>query len=105
MFVTFHLVCLGWIFFRAESLADSWAIVSALATDWSMPFLDAPVLLPGALFVAVLLVVQVLQSHLGSLRERIAPLPIGLRWALWYGMVFAIVLFGTTGSQFIYFQF
>ena len=37
--ITFHLVCFAWIFFRAESFADSWQIIANLFTlDGSFDF-------------------------------------------------------------------
>ena len=77
MLVTFQLVCLGWIFFRAATVHDSRVIVTRLFSDWGAPFLDLPVLLPGALFVGLLLAVQVMQERVGSLRVWLAPRPVG----------------------------
>jgi len=31
---TFHLVCLAWVFFRADSLSTAWAILGRLFTGW-----------------------------------------------------------------------
>lgn len=31
---TFHVVCLGWVFFRAESLDAAWAMLDRLVTGW-----------------------------------------------------------------------
>jgi D-alanyl-lipoteichoic acid acyltransferase DltB (MBOAT superfamily) len=31
---TFHVVCVGWIFFRAESFSAAWDMISAFLTNW-----------------------------------------------------------------------
>lgn len=40
MFVTFHFVCLSWIFFRAQTFADAWIMLRQLG-DWSTPIQHA----------------------------------------------------------------
>ena len=106
MFITFHLVCVGWIFFRARTLGDAISVLSGISSDWGTLFVDASVFLHGALGVCVLLVVQIVQVRLGSTRTAIERLPIVVRWVLWYALIAAIVLLGVEGgSQFIYFQF
>lgn len=36
-FVTFHVVCFGWIFFRADSFGRAWDVITQLATAWGQP--------------------------------------------------------------------
>jgi alginate O-acetyltransferase complex protein AlgI len=36
VFVTFHLVCLAWVFFRAQTLSDAWHVVDASVTGLPM---------------------------------------------------------------------
>ncbi len=104
--VTFHLVCAGWVFFRAESIRDALHIFASLAGPLDPPFVDAAVFLhalPGAL---LLLAVQLVQERRGSVREQVTALPAPLRWAGWYALLAGIALLGVDGgSQFIYFQF
>ncbi|HEX6664808.1 MAG TPA: MBOAT family protein [Gaiellaceae bacterium] len=35
--VTFHVVCFGWIFFRADSFGRAWDVITQLATAWGQP--------------------------------------------------------------------
>ena len=109
MAITFHLACLGWIFFRAETLADSATIVGGmlgLGSAYAAPFVDVDVLLNASLGIAVLLVVQVWQERFGAVRDSLARGPVWVQWAGAYGLVLAISLLGVeAGAQFIYFQF
>jgi alginate O-acetyltransferase complex protein AlgI len=36
-FVTFHVVCFGWIFFRADSFGRAWDVITQLGTAWGQP--------------------------------------------------------------------
>ena len=109
IFIAFHLVCLGWVFFRAETLGDSLQILEGIlgfGQSYAAPFFDANILANAALGVALLLAVQVWQERLGSVRESLARAPLAVRFAAVYLLVFAISLFGVeAGAQFIYFQF
>jgi alginate O-acetyltransferase complex protein AlgI len=46
---TFHFVCLGWVFFRAESLGDAFSVLGRIATGWT----QAPELVSGAVALAI----------------------------------------------------
>jgi len=102
--VTFHLVVLGWVMFRAESLGSTWAFLSRLASPGAATLWTAPVL--AAIVVAIgpqLLParpVQALQDRIGRLR------PLVLAPAL---AVLILFIGATVPSQgvppFIYFRF
>jgi alginate O-acetyltransferase complex protein AlgI len=101
--LTFHLVCFGWIFFRAGTLGDALSLFRALmdwrpgmATEWIRPF---------SLLVTPLLLIQASQAVTGDLQ---APrrLPLPLRALLYAGLLLGILLFGRDQAEpFIYFQF
>ena len=60
----------------------------------------------AVLALLLLCVVSVLQQK-GSVREKIAGKPLPLRWILWYGLLFGVILLGCYGpgysaSEFIY---
>jgi len=104
--VTFHLVCLAWVFFRAETLADATALLGSLAGPWRAPAVDASVFAHALLGLALLIPVEIARERGSDVRARLAALPLPLRWASWYALIFAVVLLGVDGgSQFIYFQF
>jgi D-alanyl-lipoteichoic acid acyltransferase DltB (MBOAT superfamily) len=104
MFITFHLVCLSWVFFRANTLADAVAILRGVFEPAEQLYLTG--LPSGALACMVLVAIQVVQETRGSVRALLAPRPLPVRWLAWYALAFAVVLFGNeAGVQFIYFQF
>ena len=114
MALTFGLICVGWIFFRASTTAEAWLILkkaglSLLTLDpvpWALALTeDSPlgwgilVLLPG------LMVIEWIT------RRRPHPLylpgwPMPLRWAGYLGLIAVILWAGTFSNvEFIYFQF
>ena len=46
---TFHVVCLGWVFFRAESLGDAFTLLGRIATGWT----QAPELVGAGVLLAI----------------------------------------------------
>lgn len=106
--VTFHLVLVAWVFFRAESVADA---VYVLASMWR---LDGPILVPGfdggALLVAVAAIGFMEMIHFAergsSIETVLDARPAWMRWGFYYTLAFAILVFGVfSQQQFIYFQF
>jgi hypothetical protein len=105
MILTFHLVCVAWVFFRAESIGDAWLIItkifqSVVSLEFAGPATTKP--LP---WIALLLGVEWLaKNHEHGLNK--LPLPKPVRWGFYYAMVLA-VLYVTPLNYvpFIYFQF
>ncbi|MBK9519349.1 MAG: hypothetical protein IPO09_18795 [Anaeromyxobacter sp.] len=113
--VVFNLVCLTWIFFRAQSLEDAWTVLTGIAaTDWSSS-LQAGVraamakALPGltprdAVIASGGLVVVLLEPVLR--RRPLGAMRLPARWLTYGGLVTTILLLGRWGEQtFIYFNF
>jgi D-alanyl-lipoteichoic acid acyltransferase DltB (MBOAT superfamily) len=102
----FHVTCLGWLIFRAESATQVAELTRRIATGL-VPSLDSlPVLLaPVALIVAPLLVVHSYQARHESESAPLELMP-AMRYALYAGVFYLVLLFGSfEGAQFIYFQF
>ena len=108
--ITFHLVAFAWIFFRADSLRNALSVVK----HTFVPVFDLQLPKVGfdgfelAVAVAAIVTMEIVQYYQrrGSVRGRVAVLPVAWRWSLYYAATIAIVLFGTLNSrQFIYFQF
>lgn len=107
--VTFNLVALAWIFFRACTLEEAWYITTHLLTDLRPQFNFGvglgltPMLITAA---GIVLVEGVQWAHRQG-RLPIDTAPVWVRWAGYYGVVLLVVLLGMIHStaQFIYFQF
>ena len=113
---TFLLVCIGDLFFRAASVGDAFAMLGRAVSVW-----NPSVLWNGALFglgldwievmiaglsLLLLLAVSLLQQK-GSVRDKIGGYVLPVRWALWYALLFAVILLGCYGpgysaGEFIY---
>ena len=118
--ITFGLVCLGWIFFRASSITVAVEMIRSIFSTFN-PWifvdgslfalgLDAPDLV--VLFISILLIFFVDRVHeqKQSIREKLMGQNIIFRWTFIYALIFALIIFGIYGSgydasQFIYFQF
>jgi len=102
---TFHLVCLGWVFFRADSIGSAFSVLGRLVTGWGVgPVLVTPLLvwvIAGALAVQYLprRPAEVLQVAFSRLRPALQAAGVAAALA-------AITLLGPAGvAPFIYFQF
>lgn len=107
MFITFHLVCLSWIFFRARTFQDAIDVLKGIGTSLGqMPFINIVTFAHAGLGLCVLLLVETYQQNYGSVRDRLQRTPLPIVWLLWLGLLFFMVLFGVEADvQFIYFQF
>ncbi|MEM7349420.1 MAG: MBOAT family protein [Acidobacteriota bacterium] len=102
--LTFHLVCLGWLLFRAESLPLAIDLLAALAGPWQTG-LAGEWLLPFVALVTPLALMQAAQAASGDL-EVVARCPVLIRALILAGLILAIIVFGEDfGQAFIYFQF
>jgi D-alanyl-lipoteichoic acid acyltransferase DltB (MBOAT superfamily) len=101
--VTFHLVCLGWLLFRADSMGQAIGMLGLIVSAPTLP--PASYLAPVLAVVLPLLIVQSAQYATGDL-EILLRTPWYVRSLAYSAGFYAIVLGGEFGgSQFIYFQF
>jgi alginate O-acetyltransferase complex protein AlgI len=101
--LTFHFVCLGWIFFRADSTDTAFEIIGQILTGASGEAVNWVVVA----VVAGMLVAQfVPAASVSRVRTSLASLPLPLQ-ALGLALVVLLVdVFGPEGiAPFIYFQF
>ncbi|MGH1362028.1 MAG: MBOAT family O-acyltransferase [Calditrichia bacterium] len=113
IFVTFNLVCLAWVFFRANSIQDAFYILQTIAqTDWlSIRPRDINIALGwGELLLAFAAIGFMEAVHItqatGKLEQLFTPARRSLRWAVYYTLILSILFFGVFNrSEFIYFQF
>ena len=111
MVLTFTCICLGWVFFRAETIHDAWSIVTRMISPWSWDSggktlnaqIDVRVVL---LLLIVFVVVEWWQRREPHVLAGLSILPRCVRW-----MIYTILLWLALGMQpvkvsdFIYFQF
>jgi alginate O-acetyltransferase complex protein AlgI len=103
IFVTFHLICLGWLIFRASSIAQVRGMLTAIVSKAAIP--ASAYILPVSVVILPLLAVQLVQ-YLSKDLDVIARTPWYVRSVFYTACFYAFVLGGEFGgSQFIYFQF
>jgi D-alanyl-lipoteichoic acid acyltransferase DltB (MBOAT superfamily) len=109
--VTFHLVTLAWVFFRANSVSDALLIfknmleISGFQIPRSIP-IQTSELIFGFAFIVLLECIQLIlgKENFPTWLNRKPPT---IRWAAYVTLILIIEIFGMfgTSSQFIYFQF
>ena len=101
--ITFVLVLVGWVFFRAADLHQSLAVLKDMFGDWQ----GRPLLTPWHLGLAALsLLVAVVEENLDWF-ERLMEWPMAARAVTLALIFFVIEIFGVTdiAIPFVYFQF
>jgi hypothetical protein len=103
--LTFQIVCLAWIFFRADSFATAWDIITGLFTRWgeASPLVTAGVLLA----IAVGIGSQYLPARIPRLvMVRFSRLPVAGQAVVLAAALMLTSAMGPEGvAPFIYFQF
>jgi alginate O-acetyltransferase complex protein AlgI len=116
-FFTFCIVCIAWIFFRANSISDAFYIISNLF-DFSIPLNDSlrgmslyinnPLwkFIGNFILILILIFVEILiQKNRINEISIIQKNPV-IRWTLYTVLILNILIFGYFKvNQFIYFQF
>lgn len=120
MLITFVLVTLAWVFFRAASVGQAVDIIKSMLTCWNPWVLFDNSLLElgldgkdwNVLLVAILIlfVVECFKYKKISLVALFAKQNLLFQWVFFYIGILAVIIFGVYGpaynaSQFIYFQF
>ncbi|MFH2036260.1 MAG: MBOAT family O-acyltransferase [Candidatus Zixiibacteriota bacterium] len=112
MFVTFHLVCFAWIFFRANSVGDAFYLISNLFTNLEFKlggyYLGLPRFDLFTLIIAIMMMEAVhLVQRKADFRIVLSAKPQWVRWSFYYATIICIIFLGAfnNSSQFIYFQF
>lgn len=120
MLVTFLLVNFAWIFFRVSDLKQVIIILKTIFTDYApWVFTDGTLYTFGVsekafllliLFLLLMFVIDVLHERNISIRQKINEKCLAVRWILYLGAAFAVLLFGIYGigydaAGFIYMNF
>ena len=123
IFVVFHLTCLGWVFFRAESFTLAGDVLRGIASMRDMSFAAVPqkfLVIKAMLLIAGLLLFEAI-TFLPKKRQPVLATVPGekvtvsahppvraafARLAFIAASVWVVLVFGTfSGNSFIYFQF
>ena len=102
MIVTFVLVVVGWIIFRAENIAEFFNYCSSILTNWNVNCAVSGT--KAVLFIIFMLIIEWIN------REKEFPFQISissrmLRWSLYILIAFLCLTQAGKQVQFIYFQF
>jgi len=103
--LTFALATIGWIIFRAPSIADAWEYICGIFSHWGVPNIISPTyMLPIPFLMCLFIAIE--WAH----RNRqhgldIGHLPTWKRWLTYIGIIVLIFTFGAKAETFIYFQF
>jgi D-alanyl-lipoteichoic acid acyltransferase DltB (MBOAT superfamily) len=102
--LTFHVVCLGWVFFRAESMAGAGDVLARLGSGWSSP--PHVTALLAATVAAVVAVQFVPRSFVDDARAALVRVPAAAAVALTAAALLVVDVLGPEGvAPFIYFGF
>jgi len=102
--VTFHLVLVAWVFFRADHVAVAADIVQRMVLTRGPLFWD-PILAQGLLGIVAVLGLDLFNRR-ADYWNKLRLYPLGFRLGYSLSLLFAVVLLGIEhGAQFIYFQF
>jgi alginate O-acetyltransferase complex protein AlgI len=107
--ITFALVNIGWIFFRANTLGEARYILTHLFTGLDQGISDLGLGVFGLLYFLTLIIVlefiDLIQEHEG-MRRFFSARPAWFRWSAYLILIVWILLFGVfEKTTFIYFQF
>lgn len=109
--LTFHLVLVSWVFFRAASIADATTVLSRIAGSLTtLPRLLAtrlqdPAIVLSLGLIALLLLIEAVDD-LRSIWARLDARPVYVRWAAYYALLLLLVVLGNWNfAQFVYMQF
>jgi D-alanyl-lipoteichoic acid acyltransferase DltB (MBOAT superfamily) len=102
--VTFHVVCLGWVFFRSESLAGAGEVLARLGSGWTSPPEVSALL--AATVAAVLAAQFVPRQLVDDARAVLVRAPAAAAVALAAVALLVVDVLGPEGvAPFIYFGF
>jgi hypothetical protein len=109
-FITFHLVLVAWVFFRASSITVAVDVLTQAlsgltrASLWGVITTDTFII--SVLMVGFMEAVHIIERH-GQMRRFLDDKPAAIRWAFYYVLILLIATFGMfhNPAQFIYFQF
>lgn len=104
------IVCFGMMIFRADTLQQAWSMFQSIFTRF-----EASQLFDGTLLVSgihasdyvillaafcLLFVISLLQERGVAIRQKLAVQILPVRWSVYFGLLFAFIIFGAYGGDF-----
>jgi D-alanyl-lipoteichoic acid acyltransferase DltB (MBOAT superfamily) len=105
--LTFLMICVTWVFFRAATFGQAWALLRSMAGQvhtFASPLLTTIDLIKVFVVISLMLVFHWLMRN-SSVLKTAAKMPWWLTCVVWSVLLILIVLSQGTGKAFIYFQF
>ena len=103
--LTYVMVLITWVFFRAPSFASAWAVLSGMVGLGQSNGLLSTQQIAIPVLISGLLLLKHWKLRESSLEGLFQSIPWWLRGTLLGGMLFTIILFSGDNRAFIYFQF
>lgn len=105
MLLTFVLVVIGWVIFRAESIGDALDYIRGICSHSLFTMPDASGVTGFTFAIVLMLVVEWIQRKRGHGLE-LSQVTVGaIRYVIYLGILFLTVILGGHAENFIYFQF
>ena len=105
MLLTFFLVVIGWIIFRAESIGQAWAFIGQMCTSSILSVPDAPGVTGFSVAIVLMLVVEWVQRDKPHALDLTNIQSCVLRYVIYVFVLFLTFSLGGRAENFIYFQF
>lgn len=103
--LTFAIVCLAWIFFRANNIGDAFTVIRGIFLDLSIPFIPVADMIGIISALGIVFVKELLDEYCPDFSISDSRFWI-VRHLYIVAIITYIILFGVlNGDQFIYFQF
>jgi alginate O-acetyltransferase complex protein AlgI len=102
--LTFHLICFGWLIFRADSLSQVQALLTRIFTEFHLGGSAVSLFSTVFGYVAILLLVQTLQHARGSF-DVLVRTPVFFKGIAYGALFYLMAMHGGVSDSFIYFQF
>lgn len=111
VFLTFHLVGIAWVFFRASSIDNALAVLKRIWMSLpQLPMLIENYNWSGEFYLSLGLIIFLLGVEMldekKPVSQRLAEGPAIVRWAFYYAVGFSLLVIGMWGTQgFVYMNF
>lgn len=106
MAITFALVVIAWVVFRANSIADAYTFFASITRNpFALPYIDIKTLITLGMIALMFVVEWLGRERKYGLEGFSAVKSTPIRWGFYILLILSIVLLATGEKEFIYFQF